>query len=132
MDNELFELCKEVYKRTDWRDDSLNHWTRPWTLTGGFKGEPFVSNIKGNQVVKEDGTGCPLYTSDYLLEKIDEKIGEQKIVHVFSMFDIETYEKYFRANVGTPGSIEVDTERTDTPRKALLKLVIALDDAGEL
>ena len=48
------------------------------------------------------------------------------------MFDTDTYEKYCKANVGTPGTIETQTDRTDTPLKALLKLVIALDDAGQL
>lgn len=119
VDNELFELCKEVFKRTSWHDKSLKSWTRDWN-TNGFYGEPRVSTLEGNQLVKEDGTGTPLYTSDYLLEKLQR---QGLVLH----YEIVGYgNKLWYAEV-TQG---VAHRVADTPLKALLKLAIALDDAG--
>ena len=95
MDNELFELCKEVYEKTGWREPSF----------GGL---------------------IPTYTSDYLLEKLQGVYGwsdfsltsdpaESGVVwqSLYYTYDGMDY-KY----------------KSDTPLKALLKLVIALNDAG--
>ena len=101
-DIELLDLCKQVYKATGWEMDSWKDFQ------------------------------FPLYTSDYLFEEIDRRIGEYRVLHVYSMFDIETYESYCKANVGTPGSINISTDRTDTILKALLKLTLALHEAGVL
>lgn len=110
MDNELFELCKEVYKKTGWQIEDCT-----WVV-GDENGDLFILDDK----VKEQGHFdyyTPLYTSDYLLEKLPNT------VHVMSSRDgcavwlIES---------------SVETVKSDTPRKALLKLVLALKEAGEI
>lgn len=119
VDNELFELCKEVYEKTGWEDETL-HAIRKDGMTYDDMAWLTSNNY------------FPLYTSDYLFEQIERRIGKYKVLHVYSMFDVDTYEKYCKANVGTPGTIEIQTDRTDTPRKALLKLTLALKKAKEL
>lgn len=98
QDNELFELCKEVYERTGWESKSID--------THYFA----ERDERGEQV--------PLYTSDYLL-------GKLPVVTLSS---------------GYGGSWSATDRKIDnpiviissSPLKALLKLVIALDDAGEM
>ena len=121
QDQELFELCKEVYKRFGW-DEGYKYF---------YGTTPYAHNTKHSLL---DNTS--LYTSDYLLEKLppvifvrtsDGKnntailtvwINGDKTAHVAYMipFDEQNRGDYAR--------------ESDTPRKALLKLVIALDDAG--
>lgn len=106
MDQELFDLCKEVYKRfPEWND----------TLTL-FDGEGYTRQPSFKKMLFDDET--PLYTSDYILEKLpnasyqlDKTRGGIKLTSFY------TDEKW-------------ETTHADTPLKALLKLVIALDDAG--
>jgi len=130
MDNELFELCKEVYERfPEWND----------TLDGYFDGGevmPFSDRVG----VYKDASNyrCPLYTSDFLLEKLPPVIfvrtsdghnntailtvwiNGDKTAHVAYMipFDEQNRGDYAR--------------ESDTPLKSLLKLVLALKEAGEL
>lgn len=103
MDNELFELCKEVYNRTQWEGEGV--WG---TLPQDFG--------KDSQ--------ARVYTSDYLLEKLpkknimlsfDEISGTWRTIYCADIFSTDR----FRGNA-------------DTPLKSLLKLTKALHDAGEL
>ena len=107
-DNELFELCKEVKRVTDW-------------------GEGFDDDAIGTP---------PLYTSDYLLEKLPEYVIEYDSYHEQ---DISNYlcvmkvpDGYVACYDGLSLAHKVKVQRTDTPLKALLKLTIALSEAGEL
>lgn len=106
MDTELFELCKEVYERTKWvfgnEDDVFDY---PHQTEG--KHERFVS---------------PLYTSDYLLEKLQPR---NPVINFHSKLWGATC--YDSPNVNGSSWVEADT-----PLKALLKLTIALHEAGEL
>lgn len=118
QDNELFELCREVYEKTD---------------------------LAGDQIWPDGRLATPLYTSDYLLEKLPQFIR-------FDGFEISRlevcpagYGKEYKTPNYTPkrpyvaewcagyhtkhGEI-IKLGVSDTPRKVLLKLVIALDDAG--
>ena len=119
MDNELFELCRSVYEKTGWKG-----------------GEHFITTIGGNWITDYkkgwyDETICkdefyPLYTSDYLLEKLPESVDDFYTLYVgkdFAMYSDQSE---------TTGHETKYTTTADTPLKALLKLVIALDDAGEL
>ena len=121
MDNELKSLCEEVYEKLHWQ-------VTEWVYCHGRR--VLAAAIKFD--TSDMHPHIPEYTSDYLFEQIERRIGKDKVLHVYSMFDVDTYEKYCKANVGTPGTIEIQTDRTDTPRKALLKLVLALHEAGEL
>lgn len=106
--NELFELCKQVYKATGWYG-SGSAWI--------------------------DGT--PIYSSDYLLEKLkpisDEKPGNQLLVFtdtkgwsakmVFSYTDDNDVYHFHETTNGFG---------YDTPLKALLKLTLKLHEEGLL
>lgn len=111
MDTELFELCTEVYKRTAWYG-TVNLITKDGpTMIGPMS---------------EDSP--PLYTSDYLLEKLPKKLESRPAYWLdIGPFDDSTW--------GARYAVVDDHEwlcAADTPLKALLKLVIALDEAGEL
>ena len=100
--SELFELCKEVYKRTGWDDLADDH---PWITERGVLG------------YKRNGVS-PLYTSDYLLEKLPGWTELRKKTT-----------NYYIAKRDALVSFSFEC---DTPLKALLKLTIALSEAGEL
>lgn len=77
--------------------------------------------------VMPDGSIRTTYTSDYLLEKLPDWANLQKIGN-----DTGAYiASYDAGRTFSNGDTEL-AGRADTPLKALLKLVIALDDAGEL
>ena len=98
--SELFELCKKVYEKTGWKPTDWQHGI-------------------------EDGQ--PLYTSDYLLEKLPATVKND--------FDggndyIILYKKGKSWYADYMGQFK--RQKSDTPLKALLKLTIALSEAGEL
>lgn len=97
-DNELFELCKEVYERTGWRTDHVIY-----------------------AVGSSDS--APAYTSDYLLEKL-----KSKNVRLERIYPWDNSEPWWGADE-RQSSLYLTS---DTPLKALLKLTIALHEAGEL
>jgi hypothetical protein len=102
MDTELYDLCKEVYKRTEW---SL-------TPTPSVPSWYITADKQYNTIA------VPHYTSDYLLEKMPFFCGVYHDSSGVWRADVHIglIKRYYAA----------------TPLKALLKLVIALDDAGEL
>lgn len=141
-DNELFELCKKVYERTQW-DNGRSRWVvvpirahglddyRSWKLvTPGYRGKTGLGFV-------------PLYTSDYLLEKLPGAVHEtldkkdSKRKQQFALrceapivnYMQGTWAFFYDAGYFTPESIKYWSD-ANTPLKALLKLVIALDDAG--
>lgn len=116
-DPELFDLCKEVYKRTGWNKDSKGlYLEKCWWRYDVVQDYP-VERYK----LMPDQVVAPLYTSDYLLEK---GIASSLTHWVIGKGD------EWRAGGHTAKSRH--TVYGDTPLKALLKLVIALDEAGEL
>lgn len=66
--------------------------------------------------------GQPLYNSDYLLDKLPKNSDEG---YPLTMGCIEEWRFYYWGDVIIEG-------KSDTPLKALLKLTIALSEAGEL
>jgi hypothetical protein len=115
MDTGLFELCKEVYKRTGWDDKKLGAF-----MKDVYPGEnPMgIFEVKEPLESKYMKTQCPLYTSDYLLEKLGNYL---ELKHFGNTYDVTKYVNEYMFG-----------GHADTPLKALLKLTIALDDAGEL
>ena len=105
---ELFELCKQVYEATGWKPTDWQHG---------------IEN------------GQPLYTSDYLLEKLPPVMQDsydKKFRHIQMRINgdgeatacyVEPYDKEFRGAYAA---------KSDSMSKALLKLTIALSEAGEL
>ena len=121
MDNECFELCKEVYKRTGWKQEpDISYLYKYWDNHD----ELCVISIE-----EADDTLIPAYTSDYLLEKlpVNEDVGEDIGYLVAVKEDIDSYQVSY--DYGKVGDF---MEISDTPLKALLKLTIALSEAGEL
>ena len=120
--SELFELCKEVYRRHQfWAGTDMifgKEVGRDWRIM------PLTLRIpKHNRI--------PLYTSDYLLEKLPSPLifdendcaievrRTKKDKYMWSANIRHSYGQYFK-------------QIADTPLKALLKLTIALSEAGEL
>lgn len=123
-DNELFELCKEVYERTRWTDtlqciwnskiDTVSDYSRHWAEKHNYPAY------------------APLYTTDYLLEKLPRQIMS-KPLEIYG-YDEESGMYLVRYDVMelVPSNQGWYGARADTPLKALLKLTIALHEAGEL
>lgn len=123
-DTELLKLCKEVYERTGWDDVNI-----PKNLTDYAKAGEFESTIKGvkeslaPRVVGDKFWHSPRYTSDYLLEKLPYGTSVEKTVLGATAHVERSKEFFFGDGKG---------RNTNAILKALLKLVIALDDAKEL
>lgn len=126
-DNELFELCEEVYKRTKWGDTPVSglyfvHQNQGKTRIGRFPDTTMVS---------------PLYTSDYLLEKLPKTIERPDDAYGalwgnpnVTLLDDGLWEASYRFEDEMNQPDFKYANQDFTPLKALLKLVIALDDAG--
>lgn len=120
MDDELLELCKKVYKLSpDWT-------TGAWI---DFNDDKELRIYRGLANSK-DQLICPLYNSDYLLEKLpgyitrkqDDEVGDLRMIKTGGASGSYTY--YYEFGVPEYRSYG------NTPLKALLMLVIALADAG--
>ena len=115
--SELFELCKKVYELTSWKDthsrlDDGNHTIRN----------------EGNEVLL-GSKQVPLYTSDYLLEKLPSSLndegGDEYTLTVRKVSDS------WLANY-TFDNVAMWHLFGDTPLIALLRLTIVLSKEGEL
>jgi hypothetical protein len=143
MDTGLYELCKKVYEATGWGDyDHTGRTEKHWyetvyvdPLTRDIEEqakriEPmsvyqrqmyFDNNDKMSAILR-----CPLYTSDYLLEKLRETESIDVVVGINRINEIQCYAKALNLM-----ELHRDIKAfADTPLKSLLKLAIALDDAG--
>ena len=118
MDDELFQLCKSVYEKTG--------WGHGLTTEKSFSSDGIVFGwMPGN---------TPLYTSDYLLDKLPAFIIDNE--YELSLMKgrkpeyLACYEYIYESRESHDETI-YDT-LADTSLKALLKLTIALSEAGEL
>lgn len=113
-DTELKELCIEVYKRTGW-----------------VGGEVIRDNPKMSSYNDANILGY-FYTTDYLLNKLPKHLnnGESNWLDLSVDSGIEWTAMYEYAKSEYEGQSHMCIDIT--PLKALLKLTIALDDAGEL
>ena len=125
--SELYELCKKVYELTSWKDtrsrlDDGNHTIRN----------------EGNEVLL-GSKQVPLYTSDYLLEKLPNELKRSDdqygalwgMKNLTQMLDGVWDASYRFEDEMNPPDYKYSCE-SDTPLKSLLKLTIALSEAGEL
>ncbi|BAH33185.1 hypothetical protein [Rhodococcus erythropolis] len=115
MDKELFELCKEVYERFGW-DEGYKYF---------YGTTPHVYDTKHSLL---DNT--PLYTSDYLLEKLHGILFKRRRKVISIIFEEDGTYSIDADDIYKGPRLNI--ENGHTPLKALLKLVIALDDAGHL
>ena len=105
-EHELFDLCKKVYELTGWSDETL---------------EKMALSMADSELHTE----CPLYTSDYLLEKLPLENGNHISMDIWSG-------GYWGACWQRNRRKRYVSVVADTPLKSLLKLTIALSEAGEL
>lgn len=129
-DDELFELCKQVYEATGWGNDPENH---DWT-DDEWEEDPLL--VKYHRTHFLSGR-IPYYTSDYLLEKLPKSIeefgGDSFSLSLGYTPDGKTSVASY-AN-GSVDRVYYDPKqicKAETPLKALLKLTISLHEAGEL
>jgi len=109
MDDETFKLCKEVYERTGDKGIQTVH-TLQWIETKDDVYQDWSGKLADGSV--------PVYTSDYLLEKLPNTVEIKKR-------DSGDYSALIPSIVGA-------LTLADTPLKALLKLTIALHESGQL
>jgi len=133
MDNELFELRKEVYGKTGLGRMDTSSPTDYYTVQGKslpVAWENFDDSGKLTFMLNK-GWALPLYTSDYLLEKLPRNIGSYGLEMwsypsddgvAFGYYD--TLAKRWHQTIPQRGD--------RLPLKALLKLTLALHEAGEL
>lgn len=135
MNEELFKLCNDVYGRTGWAD------TLSVKDESGFARARTFRNIKFDDEV-------PLYTSDYLLEKLPaEVLGDDDWGdHPSGNLGLWKNGQHFTAGYIDDDNgfvlvkvIKEDDEyyneleaQADTSLKALLKLTMSLHEAGRL
>lgn len=128
-DNELFELCKEVYKRfPNWKYGV--DWMQ--VVNPGLASQ-YINRVCYDPTDDEDDflyereemDSVPLYTSDYILEKLPAYKTE--LPDYEERLTLVKEAQKYNASYGYLYRVEAYT-----PLKALLKLVLALHDAGEL
>ena len=127
--NELFELCKEVYKRTKLdgtqfyyhENDSIDFETRSFKRNGTYA---VVERRRADYDI-------PLYTSDYLLEKLQSWFYVMG-ANDFGQFGVTMLADGCIAKVSSHDKEFLEQASADTLLLALLKLTIALSEAGEL
>lgn len=124
MDQELRDLCQEVHRRLGWwyPTTEFHHYYSRVGRNGETSSTWSVTRYFG----PEDKAGellFPLYTSDYLLEKLPFGTSVEKTVLGATAHVERSKEFFFGDGKG---------RNTNAPLKALLKLTIALDDAGEI
>ena len=125
--SELFSLCKKVYELTGWKQEpNISFLYMYWDNHD----ELCVISIE-----EADDTLVPAYTSDYMLEKLPPVVQDsydKKFRHIQMWINgdgeaiacyVEPYDKEFKGAY---------TASSDSMLKALLKLTIALSEAGEL
>jgi len=124
-DQELFELCKQVYEKTGWKDTLQCIWNEQVSMPDKSVVDYGIeSSYKGYS---------PLYTSDYLLEKLPAEIDKKLLVITNGDRPHVGYAE--RDNYGNYSLDEFfykNAQYSDTTLKALLKLTLALSEAGEL
>ena len=113
--DELFILCKQVYEVTGWEPDNFE---KGIATAFGYPESDF-----------------PIYTSDYLLEKLPGLIGVTSV----HMDDIHTKARELRPGEYLAGATYQSNVKGilrgasgDTPLKALLKLTLKLHKEGLL
>ena len=124
--NELFELCKQVYEATGWDGTEkfwhslISHDMKRWS---DYKLQDYKpDSLFGMRIV-------PLYTSDYLLEKLPYKIGKANSAIWLRLG--KTRNSFTVCYMGSDLVCLYDFE-ADTPLEALLRLTLNLHEEGLL
>lgn len=124
QDQELFELCKEAYEKTGWDGTSrcYAYLKNPYIDVWAWEIIPCHEDN-----IYDVDEWHPLYDSDYLLEKLS---GLKHTIYLTQGKKwVDGRQVGVWAEAQYSDSINAG-DKGDTPLKALLKLAIALDDAG--
>ena len=134
--SELFELCKDVYERfPEWV--GVDYFFHTYELYGSER-TGVMTRYDHNFPLSIEHMGLvPIYTSDYLLEKLPAHFYGGTIAMSAETDEGPTrYSFFYEDNYETARVVHCKNVRLqgwdDTPLKALLKLTIALSEAGEL
>ena len=146
-DKELFELCKEVFKlEPKWTTNEAifrlgeriwvsDHESIPVFESNENYKTKYLKKLNIGEEPKEPYEVAPLYTSDYLLEKLPKYLvwqGANTRLEIAPQgYEGKGASLWCAMYVQSRHSIPI-LETGSTPLKALLKLVIALDEAEQL
>ena len=127
--SELFELCKQVYEVTGWKY-TIGKFHDDGSYDGyvGHRGIAYTPNPQNAEWLPKT---IPLYTSDYLLEKLQRWFYDMG-ANDFGQFDVTMLADACIVRVRSHGKEFSEQVSGDTLLLALLKLTIALSEAGEL
>lgn len=128
VDTELFNLCREVCEATGWNmpKSSRNRWL--------LDRESYIAQVQIKPKAPAEYKVAPLYTSDYLLEKLPKKISVDDPVVREAFLEMRiirdklcqfSYESYYYTHWQTHLY-----EEAKTPLLALLKLTLKLKEEG--
>jgi hypothetical protein len=117
-----------VYELTGWKY-TIGRFHDDGSYDGyvGHRGIAYTPNPQNAEWLPKD---IPLYTSDYLLEKLPKKYNNGILLLAITnstQWGAEYYSFY-----PPERGAKTDVYISDTPLKALLKLTIDLSEAGEL
>ena len=137
MDKELFDLCKQVYEKTGWNNTEF-FWVAPplnntdYEVMHKSKLHQLNDYIANPDMIDKMYNSTFCYDSDYILEKLPGLIGayQSKWVQCLRLAKNEKH-GYLAGYIGTD-LVWTHSNQSDTPLKALLKLTLALSEAGEL
>ena len=137
QDNELFELCKQVYQATGWSGTDLLFYhvkrAKKDMRVIGNKGIEYYGKSLSNFNPKQDDNDAviPLYTSDYILEKLPRTVkfyGDPSSMSG-SGYSYLSIERPVTSNWCASYRYEgypIHCGFGDTPLEALLKLTLKL------
>ena len=137
--SELFDLCKQVYEKTGWKDDDIDYYAR-WQKFANLyvkvnrweydNDSVRYRNSPTALLFKEENEVAPLYTSDYLLEKLPLRILQDRWL---TLSPLDSLKREWEVGYyGLDRDYRSYVRYSDTPLKALLLLTLALSEAGEL
>ena len=136
MDNELFDLCKQVYEKTGWKDTfAVYEQTDGIPLGTPYVSYPELERKYGLWSTQEMKKQTPLYTTDYLLEKLPSVVQDtdDKIFRVITMWingDGSTHAGY--AEPYAHDDKYAHSQTSDKMVDTLLKLTLELSEDGKL
>ena len=133
--NELFELCKQAYEATGWKY-TIGRFHDDGSYDGyvGHKGVAYTPNPQDAEWLPKD---IPLYTSDYLLEKLPRAVkfyGDPASMSG-SGYSYLSIERPVASNWCASYRYEgypIHCGFGDTPLEALLRLTLKLHEEGLL
>ncbi len=130
-DSELLGLQEKVFDLTEWGNTNL-YLCYEWDVNGYRTGEKAIEHKSLIEMESaEKHIIQPYYNSDYLMDKLEEQHYQLRLEHNHADM---TWYAYF-AGKELHNLFDNDDDWSiagNTPLKALLRLVIALAEAGEL